>query len=283
MQPFTVNLNKTFKNRINRRPSHSKNTWKQFERDVRLRGHELLKRLDDFSDSVLVTGCQRSGTTMLSRMITKSEGMVNYWFGRDDELDAALILAGCVTIPPQNGRYCFQTTYLNANYQEYFNHKEGHKIIWVLRNPFSVVYSMTHNWRPAALGRLFDSCGAQFLEGAELRRYENFGLFGIGRLRQACLSHKGKLAQLFELRSQIGPDRMMIVSYDELTADKDAVLPEIYRFINLDYKKRYGEFIHTKSVGKIKRQSKREAAYVEQLCLPVYLEAMQLIEKEAKA
>ena len=43
--------------------------WPQFEKKVRLRGVELLKRLDDFPDSILVTGCQRSGTTMLTKII----------------------------------------------------------------------------------------------------------------------------------------------------------------------------------------------------------------------
>jgi ligand-binding sensor domain-containing protein len=43
----------------------------------------------------------------------------NYWFGRDDELDAALILSGHVD-HQQNGRYCFQTTYINECFREYF-------------------------------------------------------------------------------------------------------------------------------------------------------------------
>jgi Holliday junction resolvasome RuvABC ATP-dependent DNA helicase subunit len=38
--------------------------------------------------------------------------MVDFSSGEDDELDAALILAGFVEHTPR-GRYCFQTTYLN--------------------------------------------------------------------------------------------------------------------------------------------------------------------------
>ena len=69
-------------------------TWRQFTAQIRSKGHGLLKTLDDFPNAVLVTGCQRSGTTMMSRIITQSEGMVDYWTGPDDELDAALILSG---------------------------------------------------------------------------------------------------------------------------------------------------------------------------------------------
>jgi hypothetical protein len=56
-------------------------TWHQFEQTVRARGCNLLRRLGNFPRSILVAGCQRSGTTMLSRIITQSEGMTNYWFG----------------------------------------------------------------------------------------------------------------------------------------------------------------------------------------------------------
>lgn len=261
---------------------HDINTWNKFDREVRSKGCELLRKLDDFPESILVTGCQRSGTTVLSRIITNSDGMINYWFGRDDELDAALVLSGHVSLPSKQGRYCFQTTYLNACYHEYFGHENGHKIIWVLRNPFSVIYSMIHNWRRAALGRLFRSCGEHLLDDDERRRFEKIGLWGVSRLRQACLSYIGKTSQLFELKSSLGPDRLMIVSYDELVANKGSLLPEIYRFVDLEFNEKCAEKLHSRSIGKVKRQSKYEASVVERSCLPVYLAAMKLIRSGAQ-
>src|SRR5690606_4816997 len=68
--------------------------WPRFHREVRGEGRRLLCRLDRFPDAVLISGCQRSGTTMLSRIIRESAGMANYRRRDDDELDAALILAG---------------------------------------------------------------------------------------------------------------------------------------------------------------------------------------------
>ena len=124
--------------------------WKQFISKIRPKKDALLKNIDCYDNSVLVTGCQRSGTTILSRIIAQSEGMTNYFRDIDDELEAALILSGYKQLPP-TGRYCFQTTYLNENYYEYFNIGESHKIIWVLRNPYSVICSMLHNWRNYAL------------------------------------------------------------------------------------------------------------------------------------
>ena len=251
-------------------------TWKQFARKVRKRGWRLLKRLDDFPNPILVTGCQRSGTTMISRLITMSEGMVNYWFGNDDELAAALILSGYVNHTPR-GRYCFQTTYLNECYHEYYEHKTSYKMIWVLRNPFSVVFSLLHNWKMFALNELFVGCGSQFLEEKQKKCYELFGVYGISRIRRACLSYNGKVSQLFELKDWIGANRILILDYDDIVKEKKRILPTMYRFIDLPYKKSYGDKIHTKNIRKASRLSKRDYDLIEQLCGPVYEKAKMLL------
>src|SRR5689334_20455876 len=163
-------------------------TWPQFERQIQSKGCKLLGRLDDFPNSILVTGCQRSGTTMLTRIITQSDGMTNYWFGPDDELDAALILSGYVNHQPQ-GRYCFQTTYINKYFQEYFEHGGGHKIIFLLRNPLSVVYSMLYNWSDYALNLLFNLCGVNSLTGRHKWLYKYVGIASVNKLYRACFAY----------------------------------------------------------------------------------------------
>jgi len=252
-------------------------TWRQFARQVRPRGCRLLGRLDRFPDSVLVTGCQRSGTTMLSRVITLSDGMTRYWFGRDDELDAALILSGEVDIP-SSGRFCFQTTYLNECYREYFEHDAGHKIVWVLRNPHSVVYSLMYNWRRWTLNELFEACGAALLEDPLAGRYRRFGVIGVPRIVKACLSYNGKISQLFELREKLDNGRLMVVEYDDLVNDPEHRLEKIYQYIDLDFREAYCEQIHQKSTGKKNRLTEKEQRRVRELCLPVYEQARGLLD-----
>ncbi|RJP92369.1 MAG: hypothetical protein C4518_06865 [Desulfobacteraceae bacterium] len=252
-------------------------SWKAFENQIRSKGHCLLKRLDDFPNSILVTGCQRSGTTMVSRMIRRSEGVTDFQFGHDDELDAALILSGYVDHKPK-GRYCFQTTYVNDNYDEYFSSQNGHKIIWVLRNPHSVVYSILHNWRRAALNRLFLSCGAKFLDEKEKQKVNRFGAWTVGRPRKACLAFNGKISQLFELKKHFGPDQLMVIDYDDLVQRKNKILPILYRFTDLPYNDHYTKMIHAESLNKTKGQSQKESAIVSNICQPVYLKARNLID-----
>src|SRR5262249_31936917 len=127
----------------------------------------LLAHLDEFRDSLLIAGCQRSGTTALARLFKRADGIADCDFGEDDELDAALLLSGWVR-RFTSGRHCFQTTYLNDRYSEYFEHSDF-RLIWMVREPRSVVYSMLHNWRRGALNRLYDACGSARYEppGAE--------------------------------------------------------------------------------------------------------------------
>ena len=253
-------------------------TWRQFARHVRSKGCSLLARLDEFPDSVLVAGCQRSGTTMVARIIFQSEGMVNYWTGKDDELDAALILSGKMDHEIRAGRYCFQTTYLNENYQEYFEHQGGFRLIWVLRNPYSVVNSMLYNWSRFALDELFDACGSQLLEGRDLIRYERYGRYVINRAKRACLAYQGKTQQAFELKERLG-DEMLVVDYDDLVSDSSRTLSEVYSFIDLPFKESYEKSISRKSIKKASSLPGRIRSMIEDMALPEYERARALLKK----
>jgi hypothetical protein len=244
---------------------------------VRSKGCEQLKRLDEFTDAILVSGCQRSGTTMLSRIITQSKGMVNYWFGPDDELDAALILSGYVDHEPQ-GRYCFQTTYLDECYREYFEHSGDFQIVWVLRNPYSVVYSLLYNWPARALDGTFSKYGAELLTGIDKWGYRLFGIQSVSRPRRACLLYNAKVSQVFELKRKFGPEKLMLVDYDNLVTHKELILQKIYRFVDLDYEAEYADKIHAQSLDKRKRLQTNEIAMIEGLSVTLYQNALHLID-----
>jgi hypothetical protein len=259
---------------FNKQISHV-TSWAQFDRKVRFSGRKLFSELDSFHNAILVAGCQRSGTTVLSRLITGSDDMVNFQFGIDDELDAALILSGWISHQPK-GRYCFQTTYLNSSYPEYFEHCD-YKLIWVLRNPASVIYSMLCNWKHAALNRLFQHCGSTLLNEKEQRRYERLGAFSIPRLRRACLSYNAKTSQIFTLRERLGDNCLFIIDYEKLTSDKNTVLPAIYSFIGLPYRDNYAAMLHSSSLNKAKIFYEQHRYIIDDNCMPVYERASTLV------
>jgi len=252
------------------------NSWKKFSRNVRPKGCSLLKRLDEFPSSILVAGCQRSGTTVLSRVIRSSECIYDFCITDDDELDAALILSGHIDYD-NKGRHCFQTTYLNECYPEYFDHDVSHKIIWVIRNPLSVVYSLLHNWTREPLNNLFESCGVDDLTDLEISRYQILGGLAISRLRKACLAYAGKSRQVFEIINRLGIDRLIVVDYDDLVLRKEKILPMVYDFINVPYKLEYADMIHGRSIDKSDKLSRKERRMIKEVCFPVYEETKKLV------
>lgn len=243
-------------------------SWPGFARSVRPFG-KLLKELHRFPDAVLVTGCQRSGTTAVARMISSSKGMRSHWVSRDDELDGALILSG-ERPHPGPGRYCFQTTYLNESFHEYFTLNDGVKIIWVLRNPYSVVYSMAYNWRRFALNELFMACGRESLTGRKRYLVDRFGTFIVPKLEKACLAYNGKLNQLAELEQHFGPEQLMVIDYDQLVLQRAMHLPRLYDFIGLPFHPAYLDKINSRSLKKAEKMAVAQRRLIERLSGPVY-------------
>ena len=167
---------------------------------------------------------------------------------------------------------------LNECFHEYFDHDSEYKILWVGRNPYSVVYSLMYNWRRWTLNELFGACGAALLDERLKGRYDRFGAIAIPRIMKACLSYNGKVAQLFELKKRMGGDKLMVIEYDDLVNDPQTQLRKIYRYIHLEYQERYGDRIHKKSTGKKNRLTDKENDLVRRHSLPVYEQARSLLD-----
>jgi len=247
--------------------------WDDFRAVTRSPDVKLLQRLGDFRDSILVTGCQRSGTTMLAQILIESAGMVDYRFGADNELDAALILAGWVE-HKSSGRHCFQTTFVNEKYSEYFEHAGRYKMIWVLRNPASVIHSMLYNWGAHTPDRLFYACGIQAMSPAYKLRHR---LFGLSPLRRACWGYNGKTLQLFELHQRLEPSAFAIIDYDDLVIGKERLLPLLYDFLELEYRPEYAKKISSRSLNKKQRLGRWQQRVVHSLSTPIYKRARNLL------
>jgi len=228
------------------------NKWQQFHKKVRLTQPELFLTLQRFPNAVFIAGCQRSGTTILSRIIRNSQGFNNNFpADMDDELYAALILSGQETASSE-GRYCFQTTYLNENYYEYAKLLPGQKLIWVVREPQSVVFSMVYRWGTFALNELFAGCGIGEIQSLnEKYRLLKYGYHFFPKLLKACYSYNGKSKQIFEIKKLLN-DRVLIIEYEQLIRNKEQVLETVFTFIGGKYAKGTGEKLVSKSLNKKK-------------------------------
>ena len=255
-------------------------TWQRFHRGVRKPGLPFLKTLPRYRNCVLVAGCQRSGTTMLARLIGASVGFSRLALTPDDELDAALALAGLIDLPTDR-RYCFQTTYLNERFPEYHLLEPEQRLIWVLRNPYSVVYSMLHNWQRFGLNELYDGCAIEADSSPRLRRTNLFWPLGPSKLEKACLAYRAKVAQILEIRLLLAGEQLLLVDYDALISEPGVWLPRIFEFAQAPYEQVYEKLVRTDSMRKADRLSFSARQLIQQLALPVYQDCVALVKTPA--
>lgn len=210
---------------------------------------------------------------MLAASFSDHEQVHDYTWSKDSELDAAQILAGTKQIDQSQRsdvRYCFQTTYLNERYVEYEQHVGQFYLIWLIRNPHSVVYSMLYNWKRFALNEVFLSCGKGFLNEKQKSRIERFGMLGLAPIYRACYAYLGKLQQCEELLTLLPADRFRTVEYEVLVAQKTQVMNELFDFAQLSRQPETAGTIHTNSLRKADKFSAKEKQIVAELCEPAY-------------
>ncbi len=193
----------------------------------------MLVRAKDFRHPILVSGCQRSGTTALTRLITRSPEITALPESRDEELAAAWILSGHAPLDAGAGRYCFQTTYVNECYCEYLERVGNFKLVWLLREPTAVVRSMVYNWKRDALNELFLAVGRPYLSPWERSRVQVFGACGISPVKRACYAYLGKTLQLFDIAPILGPEKLWIGDYRDLLERPGPFMASLTRFLGL--------------------------------------------------
>ena len=212
---------------------------------------------------------------MLTRIIARSAGFRGLALTTDDELDAALALCGEIDLPART-RYCLQTTYLNECYPEYRGLGPGQRLVWVVRNPYSVVYSMVYNWRRFALNELFVACGQASAPDGRMRRIDLPWPVGPSAIERACLSYSGKTRQIEEILQFLPPDRVMVVDYDALVLEPRAWLEQIFAFVGEPYDESYARAVQPDSARKAERLSANAAALVAEVAEPTYRSCLRL-------
>jgi hypothetical protein len=159
---------------------------------------------------------------------------------------------------PTDGRHCFQTTFVRERYREYFAH-EHYRLVWIVREPRAAVRSLLGHQRAlprrTALGLAAKSTSGH----------------GASRLEKACATYVATIRQTLELAERLG-ERIAVVDYDELVADRARLLPALCRFASVNCDSRVLRHLHGKSVRKGLLAS-WEAAIVDELALPAYRRA----------
>ena len=212
---------------------------------------------------------------MLAKVIAGHDAITDFSWSKDAELDAAILLSG-LKRASSNGRHCFQATYLNEQYLEFNEIDKTFKLIWLVRNPESVVCSMLYNWKRFALNELFLSCGQQLLNSEQRSKLNKWGLLSVRPIQRACLAYTGKVQQLNALVSSLSSDQIKIIDYDTLVQNSEPNLKAVCDFIEIPWNSNFGNEINKRSLAKAERISKSERTLIAQLCGTAYCQARNL-------
>ena len=254
-------------------------SWQRFAKQFRQQG-SLLNAWPGVP-AIFVSGCQRSGGTMLSEALCEHPDVQDTSWSTDAELDSAQLLAGHIPFPPiTRSQVCLQTTYLNERFPEYLPHRDKYKLIWLVRNPTSVVYSMVYNWKRFALNEVFLACGTGHLDERYARRLARFGVLGVPPLVRAACAYLGKAQQAEQLYTDLGSQCMKLVEYEYLVKNKPTVVSSLVKFCGLDPMPDVGAKINTKSLGKAARLNAKETALVADICGTSYEKLCRLVETQ---
>jgi hypothetical protein len=167
---------------------------------------------------VLVTGCQRSGTTWFTKLLgsclqdahaPKELDVCNYLINNLD-----FPLAGCSTL-------VLQTTFLNTETESYATLRDEIRVVVIARNPFSVCWSMVNNWDNLSL-EYARRCRTSF-DAERVHAEEELWRMAVHLYRESAES------TLAILRDR--PSRTRLLIYDELIHDPSAALDGISAFL----------------------------------------------------
>jgi hypothetical protein len=94
---------------------------------------------------------------------------------------------------------------------------------------------------------------------------------GASRLEKACAAYVASVRQTLELKERLR-ERVAIVDYDQLAAERNRLLPALCRFASVDCDARVLRHLHGKSVRKGVLLP-FEQAIVDELATPAYRRA----------
>jgi hypothetical protein len=148
---------------------------------------------------------------------------------------------------------------VGERYREYLAHRH-YRLVWIVREPRAAVRSLLRSRdktlpRRTVLGLSAKCAGGQ----------------GASRLEKACAAYLASMRQTLALKERLG-DRIAIVDYDELAADRARLLPALCRFASVP--------CDTELLGRLLGKSVRKGALpawattaVDQVALPAYRRA----------
>jgi hypothetical protein len=180
------------------------------------------QRLKDLKyDNLLVFGCQRSGTTWLSRHIGQS---FQEAFTLTEEQSFHFLLEDFVFPAIRARHVVFQTTFISTEVESYENCPHNTKFLLMIRNPFAVCWSFIHNFE--LLSNVYQYRKASMKAADLIPHFE-------GELGMALQIYRQSMRTALEIMLRCA-DRIQVLVYDDAVLNLEKAIGNLARFLQLD-------------------------------------------------
>ncbi|MBS1789641.1 MAG: sulfotransferase domain-containing protein [Acidobacteria bacterium] len=170
---------------------------------------------------LLVFGCQRSGTTWLSRYVGENFQEV---FALTEEQSFHFLLDDYILPAIRTEYLVFQTTFINTEVESYENCPHNTKFLLIVRNPLAVCWSFLNNFQllPTVYQYRKDSMQrADFVPHLK------------GELGMALEIYRQSMRTAMEIMSRCA-DRMQVLVYEDAVLDPEKVTENLSAFLQLE-------------------------------------------------
>ncbi|RJG49456.1 sulfotransferase family protein [Motilimonas pumila] len=209
--------------------------------------------------TILIAGCQRSGTNMLMEMLDLSL-QTDVFHERDERAFANYQMRDISVIQALKENSQAPTFVIKTLCElETIPHLQEQlapvKVIWIYRDYRDVVNSMLKSFRNQAkqIKRLSsgvdDSWWGKGLSPKNLLLLQTVVTDNISDTDAAALQWYVRNSLLFELNLANQTD-VLVVNYEQLVTQPQSVLAKVFAFCNLSYDQKFGSNIFANSIGK---------------------------------
>lgn len=173
--------------------------------------------------NLLVFGCQRSGTTWISKCIGEYFPSA---FSFTEEQTFHFLLNGYILPKIQAQYLVFQTTFINTEVESYYNAPINTKILLLLRNPYSVCHSLIYNFQLLEIVygyRKNTMIEADFVDNTITTE-----------LKMSLEIYRHSIRNALEIISSFNSSRIQVIIYDDAILDLKTTLTKIANFMDTE-------------------------------------------------
>lgn len=221
--------------------------------------------------NLLLFGCQRTGTTWATNILGK---YLPNTFAFSEKQTFYFLLDNYIIPEVYADLLIFKTTFINQEIESHENCLANTHFLLMVRNPFSVVYSLVHNFGMLAEVSVY----------YESRRKESDLVETDNKkLKMAVEIYRQSMRVSLDMLKKFDQSKMKVVFYDDMVLNTQEVLADIANFLDLDITDCQKTITNgnSLSLNKWHQLSQEELKFIRDYAQPIWKQFLEAAAKQS--